>query len=265
MRRKWWTPRDVVGPRATTKLSRWNLPWCSVKILLADAMMRESFGALGLLRLARIDEAAPMVERFGLGSLVDCWLPIAPPKIPLSSLSHTRVIWVGTEPKFLLFLSLFFHFLIILIYLAFMSSIHFSLIICSPHLERDFFLSSFFHSLNFYFFPLLIFGDRFLVEISQFHDNETICYDWNSLIIRSQISMDALRLFLTRFSIYFPSATPHKLIDFPESFEQTEERKKLCVKFLCTLHCHWMSFCKMYSNQTAQNWRSLALTRCTVR
>lgn len=54
-----------------------NLPWCSVNMLLADPKIRESLGALGF-RLARIDDAAPSVERFGLGSLVDCWLPITP-------------------------------------------------------------------------------------------------------------------------------------------------------------------------------------------
>ena len=51
-----------------------NLPWCSVKMLL-DPIIRESFGTLGL-RLDRIDETAPRVERFGLGSFTDCWLPI---------------------------------------------------------------------------------------------------------------------------------------------------------------------------------------------
>lgn len=42
--------------------------------MLLDPKIRESFGTLGL-RLDRIDETAPKVERFGLGSLT-CWLPI---------------------------------------------------------------------------------------------------------------------------------------------------------------------------------------------
>lgn len=51
-----------------------NLPWCSVKILL-DPKIRESFGTLGF-RLERIEDTVPSVERFGLGSFTDCWLPI---------------------------------------------------------------------------------------------------------------------------------------------------------------------------------------------
>lgn len=56
------------------RTSRGNSPWCSVKMLL-DPKIRESFGTLGL-RLERIDETAPRVERLGLGSFTDCWLPI---------------------------------------------------------------------------------------------------------------------------------------------------------------------------------------------
>lgn len=59
--------------REENKQKRRNLPWCSVKMLL-DPKIRESFGTLGL-RLARIDETAPNVERLALGSFT-CWLPI---------------------------------------------------------------------------------------------------------------------------------------------------------------------------------------------
>lgn len=42
--------------------------------MLLDPKIRESFGTRGL-RLERIEETAPSVERFGLGSFT-CWLPI---------------------------------------------------------------------------------------------------------------------------------------------------------------------------------------------
>lgn len=72
MKYPFWRIQDGIFKRM--KFKGENLPWCSVKMLL-DPKIRESFGTLGL-RLERIDETAPKVDRFGLGSFTDCWLPI---------------------------------------------------------------------------------------------------------------------------------------------------------------------------------------------
>lgn len=170
------------------------LPWCSVKILLAEAKIRESFGARGLLRLARIDEAAPSVERLGRGSLVDCWLPITPKDYGTISLFFNLIkIFAALHFSFSTC-----HLLIILIRLDFWVHTNYDF---SFMLNEEIFLSFFFRDFFFVYSLLHFLGtlsSDFSGNFSLFHGNESLRERWNSLIIRSQIQRDDYRGFLTR-------------------------------------------------------------------